>query len=87
MYRIKTQINNHWTPVDQVLDDSEKIEYGTEFEVREAIIRLADLCCENFGGEREHSDHGISTVYHINLDGKSEPLDDYICFSFSAIGA
>jgi hypothetical protein len=86
MYRIKTQINNHHTPTGQTFDEGETAIFGTEFEVREEVKRLADLCCDNFAGEKEHSDHGISTVYNINLDGNAEPLDDYICFSFSEMG-
>ena len=86
MYKIKTQIKNHHTPTEVSFDEGEPTIFGTEFEVREEVKRLADLCCDHFTGDSEHSEHGISTVYNINLDGNAEPLDDYICFSFSETG-
>lgn len=84
MYRIKAQIQNECNETCKLLEPGFPLEYGTEFEAREAIEQAAEAYQAKHGGDKPfHDKHGLSTVFNIKLG------DDYsyACFSFSEIGA
>jgi hypothetical protein len=90
MYRIKAQIQNECTEAHELLEPGFPLEYGTEFEAREAIEQAADAYQAMYGGDKPfHDKHGLSTVFNIANSENLEPGQEctYVCFSFSEIGA